>query len=510
MLFKYYLYLYRRKQVEERLRLMENKQISGLMVIFGASGDLAERFIYPALHQLFVRGKVAEKFAIIGAARTDFSEKEFQDYVKQAVEKGPNYSEFDEEFLKLCRYERVDSTLAEDFEALKKTLNELVEEKQLDSNFLYFYSISPNLYDETTANLKSSGITEIEGNHKVIVEKPFGENLESAKEYNKLLSNAFEEDNIYFNDHFPAMDFSQNILATRYFNPIIDAIWNRDFIENVQISLPESLSIEDRGGFYDDYGAVLDMFQNHILQLLALVAMDLPKSLDAKDVHQEKLKALKSVPEFDKKMVKDKVVRGQYQADQSGDYMNYRDEQDVPKDSHTDTYFAAELAVNTDRFEGVPFYVRTGKALVENHFTIDLVLKNRVDGEGSVANRLTFELEPKRGMSFVLDQKQATNEFAALTSFFGPDDTNYQATYIPDPYENLLEDALKGEHILFPTFEEIKEQWRIADSIVNAWKELPEPEFPNYRAKSFGPAAAEQLVNKNGHEWLYRLEQITP
>ncbi|MGO4940333.1 glucose-6-phosphate dehydrogenase [Fundicoccus sp. Sow4_D5] len=488
---------------------MENKQISGLMVIFGASGDLAERFIYPALHQLYVRDKLAEKFAIIGAARSNFSEKEFQDYVKQAVEKGPNFTEFDDGFLKLCSYEVVDSMQAADFETLKETINEVVKEKQLDNNFLYFYSISPNLYDETTTHLKASGMLEIEGNHKVIVEKPFGENLASAKEYNKLLLKAFEEENIYYNDHFPAMDFAQNILATRYFNPIIDAIWNKNFVENVQISLPESLSIEDRGGFYDDYGAVLDMFQNHILQLLAIVAMDLPKSLEAVDVHKEKLKALKSVADFDKKMVKDKVVRGQYQADQSGEYNNYRDEEDVSTDSNTDTYFAAELAVNSDRWQGVPFYVRTGKALVENHFTIDLVLKNRGDVEGNVANRLTFELEPKRGLSFVLDQKQATNEFAALTSFFGPDDKNYQTAYIPDPYENLLEDALKGEAVLFPTFPEIKEQWRIADSIVNAWQELPEPDFPNYRAKSFGPAEAEQLVKQNGHEWIYRSELPT-
>lgn len=489
---------------------MENKQISGLMVIFGASGDLAERFIYPALHQLYVRDKLAEKFAIIGAARSNFSEKEFQDYVKQAVENGPNFTEFDDGFLKLCSYEVVDSMQAADFETLKETINEVVKEKQLDNNFLYFYSISPNLYDETTTHLKASGMLEIEGNHKVIVEKPFGENLASAKEYNKLLLNAFEEENIYYNDHFPAMDFAQNILATRYFNPIIDAIWNKNFVENVQISLPESLSIEDRGGFYDDYGAVLDMFQNHILQLLAIVAMDLPQSLEAADVHKEKLKVLKSVTDFDKKTVKDKVVRGQYQADQSGEYHNYREEEDVPKDSNTDTYFAAELAVDSDRWQGVPFYVRTGKALIENHFTIDLILKNYVDVEGSVAKRVTFELEPKRGLSFVLDQKQVTNEFAPLTSFFGPDDKNFQTAYIPDPYENLLEDVLKGEAVLFATFLEIKEQWRIADSIVNAWKELPEPDFPNYRAKSFGPVEAEQLVKQNGHEWIYRSELATP
>lgn len=484
---------------------MSKEKTDGLFILFGASGDLAQRFILPALHQLYQRGKLSENFALIGSANTDYTQEEFKEVVEEAVKGGPNYESFSPDFLDFIYYHTMDNTKLQDYGDLHNKIDEIVEEHNLERNFLYYYSLSPSLFSETTVNLRQSGIVDQRNNHRVIVEKPFGNDLESAKKYHDLLLQAFSEEDIYFNDHFPAMDMSQNILATRYFNPMIDDIMNAKYIKNVQISFPENLSVGTRGEFYDDYGASLDMFQNHILQILTLTAMDLPEENSAKAVHDKKLEVLKNIPTFSIQEVEEKVVRGQYQADHEGKFNDYRDEQDVPDDSNTDTYFAAELNVDIDRWDGVPFYVRTGKALAEDYYVVDYVLETPEGVDNDIPQRLTFNIEPKTGLSIVLSQKGTENAFKVRTANLDTDKEELDELYIPDPFENIVEDALRGEKMLFTTFSEIKEQWRIADSIMDGWAELPEPDFPNYRANTFGPNAADELPKKNGHEWIYRL-----
>lgn len=482
------------------------KDTGGLFILFGASGDLAKRFIFPALHQLYQRGKFTEKFAIIGAARTKYTEDEFKQMVEESVKNGPNYESFDPEFLDYCFYQALDNTKVQDYGTLHNKIDEIIEDRGIERNFLYYYSISPTLFADTTRNLKQSGIVDDKNQHRVIVEKPFGNDLESAEEYYDILKETFDEEDIFFNDHFPAMDMSQNMLATRYFNPFIDGILNAEYIENVQISLPEHLSIGLRGAFYDDYGATLDMFQNHMLQLLSLAAMDVPEELTTEPIHEAKLDILKNIPSFTEDEVKEKVVRGQYQADHQGEFNAYRDEENVPEDSNTDTYFAAELEVDTERWQGVPFYVRTGKALAEDFYAVDYIFKTPSSHENAIPNRITFNIEPKTGLTIVLSQKETNNTFEPATTEFRTDKQTVDEKYIPDPYENLLQDAMNGEKMLFTTFQEIKEQWRIADSIIDAWAELPDPEFPNYRGNTFGPEAAAELLKRNGHEWIYRLD----
>lgn len=485
---------------------MSKTKDGGLLILFGASGDLAKRFIFPALHQLYQRGKLADNFAIIGAARTKFTDEDFNQYIEESVKGGPNYESFSSDFLDHLYYHPMDNTKLQDYGNLHNKIDEIVDEHQIERNFIYYYSISPSLFSQTSENLKQSGIVDHKDNHKVIVEKPFGDDLESAEEYHEILLDTFSEEEIYFNDHFPAMDMSQNILATRYFNPMIDGVLNSKYVKNVQISLPEHLSIGNRGAFYDDYGASLDMFQNHMLQLLSLVAMDLPEAINEKEVHEKKLEVLKNIPAFTMEDVKEKVVRGQYQADHEGEFNDYRDEKAVPNDSNTDTYFAAEMAVNIDRWQGVPFYLRTGKSLVENHFTVDYILTSPAGVENTIPNRITFNIEPKTGLTIVLSQKNPNNTFEPTETEINVDQNELDNDYIPDPYENLLHDAISGEKVLFTTFDEIKEQWRIADSIMEAWAEMPEPNFPNYRGNTFGPKAADELPKRNGHEWIYRLK----
>ncbi|WP_034551855.1 glucose-6-phosphate dehydrogenase [Carnobacterium funditum] len=484
---------------------MSKKQSGGLMVLFGATGDLTSRMLFPALHQLYQRGLLSENFALIGVARTKMADEEFQEYVRESVENGPNFEKLDETFLERCRYLTTDNTNLEDLKELRKKIELLSKEFETPEEYTYYYSIAPELYDETTTNIKEAQITELKGNHRVIIEKPVGDSLETAKEYHQLFLEVFNEENIYFMDHFPGMDFIQNILAVRFFNPLIEGIWNNQFIENIQISLPENLSIGTRGSYYDKAGVLLDMFQNHLLQILSLVAMELPDELTTESIHANKLKVLQNIPTFSKEQVEKKVVRGQYKADSEGKFESYRNEEDVPSDSNTDTYVAIELTINVPRWEGVPFYLRTGKALIEDYTAIDILLKPTDAIDSDVPTRLTFMAEPAQGLSLVLNQKMPNNKYEPLTTFIGPDKETFEDKYIAYPYENMIHDALAGVRTNFPTFEEIKEQWRITDSILSVWEEMPEPTFPNYRANTFGPFEAEELLTKNNHVWIKRI-----
>lgn len=484
---------------------MVEKHSGGLMVLFGASGDLTSRMLLPALHQLYQRGLLSANFAIIGASRKKMTDEEFQHYVEKSVENGPNFEQMDKNFLERCRYLAVDNTKLEDLKELRKKMEDVSEEFDIPNDYIYYYAIAPELYDETTTNIKEAQITQLEGNHKVIVEKPVGDSLEAAKEYHQLFLEVFDEKNIYFMDHFPGMDFIQNILAVRFYNPFIESMWNNQFVENIQISLPENLSIGTRGSYYDHAGVLLDMFQNHLLQILSLVAMELPKKLTTESIHARKLEVLQNIPIFTKEQVEKKVVRGQYKADSQGKFNNYRSEGNVPNDSNTETYIAIEMSIDMPRWKGVPIYLRTGKALIEDYTAIDVLLKSTDSSDSDVATRLTFMVEPPQGLSLVLNQKMPNNKYEPVTTFIGPDEKTFEDKYIAHPYENMLHDALVGDRVNFPTFEEIKEQWRITDSILSAWKKLPEPDFPNYQANTFGPFEAEELLNKNDHIWVKRI-----
>lgn len=244
---------------------MSNKQSGGILVLFGATGDLVSRMLLPALHQLYQRGFISENFALIGAARTEMTDEEFQEQVREAVENGPNFEKLDKTFLQHCRYQTTDNTKLEDLKQLREKMELMAKEFDTPEEYIYYYSIAPEIYDETTTNIKEAQLTELNGNHRVIVEKPVGDSLETAEEYHQILHKVFDEEDIFFMDHFPGMDFIQNILATRYYNPFIEGIWNNQFVENIQISLPENLSIEDRGSFYDENGALLDIDRKSVV-----------------------------------------------------------------------------------------------------------------------------------------------------------------------------------------------------------------------------------------------------
>jgi len=484
---------------------MAKNKIGGLIVLFGATGDLATRMILPALHQLYRRGLVSEKFAILGASPDNLTDEEFQEQVRTAVEEGPNFEKFDENFFDHCRYQIADNTELEDLKDLRDQMELVAKEFETPDEYTYYYSIAPELYDETTTNIQEAEITELSGEHRVVIEKPFGDSLEKAEEYHDLFLKVFGEEEIYFMDHFPGIDFIQNIVASRLYNPLIEGIWNKQFIENIQISLPENLSIGTRGNYYEENGALLDMFQNHLLQILSLVAMELPDELTMESLHENKLEVLQNIATLTEEEVEENVVRGQYKADSAGEFVSYRNEDDVAYDTDTETFVAVELEVDAPRWEGVPFYLRTGKALIEDYTAIDIILKPTAAMESDVATRITFMAEPPKGISMVLNQKMPNNEYDPIVTFIGPDEETFEDKYIADPYENMIHDALAGDRSNFPSYEQIKEQWRITDSIKAAWEDLPVPELPNYRANTFGPIEAEDLLSKNNHEWIKRI-----
>ena len=272
-------------------------------------------------------------------------------------------------------------------------------------------------------------MTELSGNHRVLVEKPFGNDSQSATDYHQLLTNVFNEEEVYFIDHFNAMEYVQNILIARYTNPVIEKMIHKDHVENIQISLPEHLSVGDRGAFYDENGALLDMFQNHLLQILTMVAMELPETLDAKSIHYKKFEVLESIPAFTEGQAFENIVRGQYTKDSEGEFANYQDEPGVRENSLTETYVALKLFVNLPHLSDVPIYMRTGKALIENYYTVDVVFK---DG-----NRLTFYIEPGAGMQFVLNQNDTENHASNIETTLGPDMESMSKKYIPEPDENV-------------------------------------------------------------------------
>lgn len=477
--------------------IMTEKQVGGVIVLFGGTGDLAKSEIIPALYHLFQKGNFSEQFALIGVSRKEMSYQDYRDFVREAMEDVVDKDAIDDSFFQHFFYQTADNTELNDFKKLSETIQKASDECEADPSYIYYYSIPPSVYDDTTKNLKESGILDYEGSHRVAVEKPFGESLESAEEYYDLLQKAFDPQEIYLVDHFLGFESLQNILVTRQANPFLEAVWNSDYIEQVQISLPEDFSIGSRGAFYDENGALLDMFQNHILQILAVVAMDLPEEMDDKKLNEKKLELFRTIPSFKLEDVKEKVVRGQYDT--------YREEDDVPEESYTETYIAIELEIDSDRWAGVPFYVRTGKSLAENHLTVDILLKTSSKMSVDEHPRLTFSIEPQLGLSMVVHQKHPTESEEVLAAVIGPDKETWKTIHFPEAYENIISDILTDSERHIGAFEQVKEQWRITDSIRQAWEDMPKPDFPNYKTGEIGPEKAEDLLKRNNHSWIYRI-----
>lgn len=484
--------------------IMTNKQVGGLIVMFGAAGDLARRKLYPSLFRLYQRQLLSENFALLGNSRREWTDDYFRDIVLDSISDQEADEETINNFIKHFFYTSHDATQADDYENLNNEMARLRNEFNTGEKNLYYLSTSPALFPEITQGLKDAEIVTDGGTHRVILEKPFGTDLSSAKELNDALAISFDEKDIYRIDHYLGKEMVQNILATRFFNPAVEALLNQEFVSNIQITLAEDMPVGSRGGYYDKSGAIRDMLQNHILQVATLLGMDLPASPDQDDVHANKLAFLKQIDSLTAKQ----TVRAQYLASEDGEFINYLEENEVAPDSVTETYLAGYFQVNNDRWGQVPFYFKTGKALDDKRTTVEIVLKDAGDktdidkGCNPSQSRITFNIQPETGLAFNLNQKLPGEELLPTMVSINSNVDELNAAYVPDAYEKLIYDALIGDQTNFSTWDELAEQWRIVDSIIANWKNAGTKTLPTYIGKTRGPKEADELLRQNGHVWV--------
>jgi glucose-6-phosphate 1-dehydrogenase len=479
------------------------------LVIFGASGDLTRRKLFPALYSLALRRLLPEKFAVVGVARSPETDDQFRERMKEAVQ------EFGRDKFKEDVWEWLADGmryLATDFadeggeDHLAAVLTELDRERGTAGNRVYYLAVPPDAISTLLHEIGERRSTE--GWTRVIIEKPFGHDLASAQELNEEVKRHFSEKEIFRIDHYLGKETVQNLLALRFANGIFEPIWNRQFVDHVQITVAESLGIEGRSAFYEKAGAIRDVFQNHLLQLVALTAMEPPIDFSADSVRNEKVKVLRALHTPGPKH----VVRGQYGRGyiEGEEVPGYREEPGVAPDSLTETYVAAKLYVDNWRWADTPFYVRAGKRLARRETTIAIEFKRAphppfeiVDDEGLRPNVLVCHIQPDEGVSLEFAAKVPGQGMMLRTVHM---DFLYGPTFrmgIPEAYERLLLDCLLGDATLFTRSDEVEEQWSLVDAIVAPWKR-DRPSFPNYAAGTWGPAASDELMKRDGRKWRRR------
>jgi len=480
------------------------------MVIFGASGDLTGRKILPALARLADRGVLDDGFTVIGVARTEWSNEEFRAHVAESTpDGGPKWRALTERF----KYITGEYDHPNTFDMLKTHLDEADRLDGTDGNRLYYLATIPSVFGLVAQALATHGCSGPgEGGTfaRVVVEKPFGRDLQSALDLNDAMHQAFDERQIYRIDHYMGKETVQNVLALRFANAIFEPIWNRRYIEQVQVTVAESLGVEHRGGFYETAGALRDIVQNHVMQVLALTLMESPTSTDADRIRDEKVKLLQAIDIPTPDEAVDKSVRGQYTAGTiDGEPVpGYREEEDVAPDSQTETYLALRLRVENWRWAGVPIYVRTGKRLPARVTEVALTFRqvpfllfDHRSSRDLRPNTLILRIQPDEGISLEFGAKVPGEKFhlRSVAMEFSYDEA-FSGAEAADGYERLIHDAMVGDATLFIRSDEVEQAWRIVDPYLVAWSE-PGGALHFYPAGSWGPHMADLLVERSGDEW---------
>jgi glucose-6-phosphate 1-dehydrogenase len=472
-----------------------------VLVIFGASGDLTRRKIFPALYALHVRHMLPERFAVLGSARSELSDDEFRAQMAEAVEKYARDEFRDDVWNELARstyYVPTEFGDDEEHNRVAQRLAELDREHGTDGNRLYYLAVPPDAFPMLVEELGERRTTH--GWTRLIVEKPFGRDLKSARELNALVTRYFREREIFRIDHYLGKETVQNLLALRFANAIFEPLWSRQYVDHVQITVAESMGIEGRASYYEKAGATRDILQNHGLQLVALTTMEPPIDFEADAVRNEKAKALRATHVDD-------VVRGQYGPGhvEGKPVPGYREEENVDTDSVTETFVAAKLRVDNWRWAGTPIYIRAGKRLAKRETTIAIQFERAPhpifkQSDGLRPNVLAVHVQPDEGVSLGIGAKVPGQGMTVRTVNM---DFLYGGAFrtgLPEAYERLILDALRGDATLFTRADEIEEQWRIVDSLHARWADHI-PDFPNYEAGTWGPEAADELVHRDGRSW---------
>ena len=481
------------------------------VVIFGVTGDLSKRKLMPAIYDLANRGLLPPSFALVGFARRDWADQDFAKEVHDAVREHAR-TEFREDvwnqLSKGFRFVAGEFTDDAAFDQLAATLAELDEVRGTGGNHAFYLSIPPRFFSVVVKQLMRSGLSHSAEDawRRVVVEKPFGHDLESAKELNAILGEVFPPGSIFRIDHYLGKETVQNLLAFRFANTMFEPIWNRTYIDHVQITMAEDIGIGSRAGYYDGIGAARDVIQNHLLQLMALTAMDEPVSFDARSVRLEKEKVLRSVvlpADLDAH-----TARGQYDAGWQGGIpvKGFLEEDNIPPDSITDTYAAIKLEVDSRRWVGVPFYLRTGKRLARRVSEIAVVFKRAphlpfaaTDTQELTSNALVIRVQPDEGVTIKFGSKVPGTQMEVrdVTMDFAYGDSFTENS--PEAYERLILDVLLGEAPLFPRHEEVEMSWQILDPILDHWAASGQPE--GYASGSWGPKSADDMLARDGRVW---------
>jgi glucose-6-phosphate 1-dehydrogenase len=489
----------------EGLRLQRTPEPCAL-VIFGASGDLTRRKLFPALYSLALRRLLPQKFGVVGVARSEESDDEFRERMKHAVQEFGRDEFRDETWEWLAggmRYVATDFADEAGQDRVAEALNELDRERGTAGNRVYYLAVPPAAIAMLVHAIGKRRSTD--GWTRLIIEKPFGHDLASARELNHEVLDHFEEREVFRIDHYLGKETVQNLLALRFANGIFEPVWNRQFVDHVQITVAESIGIEGRAAFYEEAGAIRDVFQNHLLQLVALTAMEPPIDFTADSVRNEKVKVLRALHTPGPKH----VVRGQYGRGyiEGEEVPGYREEEGVAPDSMTETYVAAKLFVDNWRWADTPFYVRSGKRLARRETTIAIEFKRAphppfelTEDDGLRPNVLVCHIQPDEGVSLEFAAKVPGQGMTLRTVHM---DFLYGGAFrtgIPEAYERLLLDCLLGDAKMFTRSDEVEEQWSLVDAVVAFWKR-DRPSFPNYAAGTWGPLAAEELLRRDGRMW---------
>lgn len=480
-------------------------------VLFGSTGDLAKRKIFPALYNLFIDKKLPQPISIIGLGRADLSQREFQERVKESIFSFSRRLEHDvaemEDFLDSFRYKALDVTNKEGYKTLLELVKQREAELKIKENRVFYLSVAPEFFDTIALNIKESGLGATSGWKRLMIEKPFGHDLGSARELNKKLSGAFKEEEIYRIDHYLGKSMVQNLEALEFANPILQSIWNKDHIANVQITASETVGVETRAGYYDQAGAIRDMVQNHMLQMLMMTAMSLPKKINASEIRNEKRKVMEAIRPIKIEDVHLNIIRGQYSSGESNGnkVLGYKDEPGVNPSSKTDTFIAARIWIDNPFWKGVPFYIRTGKRMKEKSTRIVIEFKNTLNSQYENTNQeiepnlLIVEISPDENVSLQLNSKNPTNNgnIEPVRINFSCEATGLG---VPEAYERLIQDAFIGDSTFFAHWKEVELSWEWVQPILDAFEEDIVP-LHEYQSGSNGPKASDSLLEENGFKW---------
>jgi glucose-6-phosphate 1-dehydrogenase len=496
-----------------------DKPANCIIIIFGASGDLTKRKIIPALYNLFCQDLLPESFMLLGVSRTNFSDHSFREHVISYLGingKRTSHKKQLKKFLERLFYQAINTADVKDYLLVKNRLLGMAHDQKIDKNFIYYLSIAPSMYEPIIHNLGAHNLQKEvnRGWKRIVIEKPFGYNLPSACKLNQCLLKVFKEDQIYRIDHYLGKETVQNVLAFRFANGIFEPLWNRNYIDHIEITSAEFMGIGERGKYYDHTGALRDMVQNHLLQILGMIAMEPPSSFSSGTVRNEALKVFQSLRSFkNEEEVEKYVIRGQYIESiiRGKKILSYRSEKNVDSHSKTETFVALRFYIDNWRWDGVPFYLKTGKRMPTTVTEVVINFKRSphyLFGKTTDPNQLIIRIQPDEGILLKFGMKLPGTGFQIKNVDMDFHYSDLTDSYISDPYERLLLDCMSGDATLFIRGDAVEACWRFIDPIIHCWETNPKIKIYGYPAGTWGPREANIIFESGKSDWRYPCKNL--